>query len=52
MLDFLGEAEQAERLQAAVVAAIAAGHVSEDLGGTLSTSEVTQELITILRSQK
>ena len=52
LLDFLGEAEQAERLRAAVVAAIAAGRVSEDLGGTLSTSEVTQELIDQLRSQK
>jgi homoisocitrate dehydrogenase len=52
MLDFLGEVEQSERLSAAVVTAIAAGRVSEDLGGSLSTTEVTQELIAILRSQK
>jgi len=52
MLDFLGEAGQAERLQAAVVSAIAAGQVSEDLGGSLSTTQVTQALISILRSQK
>jgi len=52
LLDFLGEAEHAERLRTAVIAAIAAGQVPEDLGGTLSTAEVTQEIINQLRSQK
>ena len=52
LLDFLGEAEHAERLRTAVIAAIAAGQVPEDLGGTLTTAEVTQEIINQLRSQK
>jgi homoisocitrate dehydrogenase len=51
MLDFLGQIEQSERLTSAVVQAIAEGKTSEDLGGSLATNQVTDEVIAILRSQ-
>lgn len=51
LLDFLGEGEQAERLRAAVVKAIALGQTTEDLGGSLSTAAVTDTLIQILRNE-
>jgi homoisocitrate dehydrogenase len=52
LLDFLGEAEQAERLRAAVIQAIADGKTTEDLGGGLNTAGVTDTLIQNLRDGK
>jgi homoisocitrate dehydrogenase len=45
MLEYLGEMEQAWRVQRAVVKMIEEGRVSEDLGGRLSTNEVADQLI-------
>lgn len=45
MLDYLGEKEQAVRLRNAVETCIAAGQVTPDLGGTLTTSEMTKAVI-------
>jgi len=39
MVEHLGSAEAAKRIESAVVAAIKAGEVTRDLGGTLSTAE-------------
>ncbi|MEW6405784.1 MAG: isocitrate/isopropylmalate dehydrogenase family protein [Chloroflexota bacterium] len=44
MLDYLGETEQAARLQNAVEACIADGQVTPDLGGVLTTSEMTEKV--------
>ena len=38
MLDYLGHAEEAQLIERAVIAALAAGETTHDLGGTLSTS--------------
>lgn len=46
MLEHLGEAEAAARLRNAVEACIAAGQTTPDLGGMLTTSEMTQAVIT------
>jgi homoisocitrate dehydrogenase len=48
MLEYLGEAEQAARVQEAVRKLIEDGQVSEDLGGRLSTSEVAGRLVEVL----
>jgi len=45
MLDYLGEKEQATRLRTAVETCIAEGQVTPDLGGTLTTSEMTKMVI-------
>ncbi len=45
MLDYLGEKEQAARLRIAVETCIAEGQVTPDLGGTLTTSEMTKMVI-------
>ncbi|MCC6261702.1 MAG: isocitrate/isopropylmalate dehydrogenase family protein [Anaerolineales bacterium] len=45
MLDYLNEAESATRLRRAVSACIAAKESTPDLGGNLSTSEVTKKVI-------
>jgi homoisocitrate dehydrogenase len=45
MLDYLGEKEQAAKLRTAVEACIAEGQVTPDLGGTLTTSEMTKMVI-------
>lgn len=42
MLEHLGEMEQAARLRNAVEACIAQGQVTPDLGGTLTTGEMTE----------
>lgn len=42
MLEHLGEAESAARLRNAVTACIAAGETTPDLGGTLTTSGMTE----------
>jgi homoisocitrate dehydrogenase len=44
MLDYLGEKEQAVRLRNAVENCIAEGQVTPDLGGTLTTSEMTEKI--------
>ncbi len=48
LLEHLGEAEQATRLRNALEACIAEGQVTPDLGGTLTTGEMTQKVIGIL----
>ena len=50
LLDYLGEAEQAERLRAAVTKAIAGNQTTEDLGGPLSTTQVREAIIKNLGS--
>jgi isocitrate/isopropylmalate dehydrogenase len=45
MLDYLGEKEQAIRLRTAVENCIAEGQVTSDLGGTLTTNEMTKSVI-------
>ena len=45
MLEHLGESEQAERVRTAVSAAITGGQVTPDLGGSLSTQEMTNQII-------
>ena len=45
MLDYLNEAESAERLQKAVNECIANNESTPDLGGSLTTSEVTERII-------
>jgi homoisocitrate dehydrogenase len=45
MLDYLGETEQAAKLRTAVETCIAEGQVTPDLGGTLTTSQMTQKVI-------
>lgn len=45
LLEHLGETEQANRLRSAVVACIAEGQVTPDLGGTLTTSGMTEAVI-------
>jgi homoisocitrate dehydrogenase len=45
MLDHLGEAGYAEQVRAAVSSAIAAGQVTPDMGGGLSTQEMTDQII-------
>jgi len=45
MLDYLGEKEQSARLRTAVESCIAAGEVTPDLGGILTTSEMTRAAI-------
>jgi len=48
MLDYLGEKEQASRLRNAVEKCIADGQVTPDLGGTLTTSEMTEKVKNII----
>jgi homoisocitrate dehydrogenase len=50
MLEYLGESDLARRLKSAVEKAIMDGKTSPDLGGALSTQEVTDEVISNLRS--
>jgi len=45
MLDYLGEKEQAIRLQNAVVSSIADGQVTSDMGGVLTTDQATKNII-------
>jgi len=45
MLDYLGEKEQSARLRTAVEACIASGQVTPDLGGVLTTDEMTKMVI-------
>ena len=45
MLDHLGEIEQASRLRNAVEACIANNETTPDLGGALTTSQMTQQVI-------
>ena len=45
MLDYLGEKEQAIRLCSAVESCIADGQVTPDLGGSLTTSQMTEKVI-------
>jgi homoisocitrate dehydrogenase len=48
MLDYLGETESASCLRNAVTACIARNAVTVDMGGTLTTEEMTQRVISIL----
>lgn len=45
LLDYLGEKEQANRLRNAVESCIAEGQVTPDLGGVLTTSQMTEKII-------
>lgn len=49
MLEHLGETEQANRLRNAVETCIAAGQVTPDLGGDLTTEGMTQAVIAKIR---
>ena len=49
MLDYLGEKEQAANLRNAVKSCIAEGQVTPDLGGVLTTSEMTEQVIQRLK---
>src|SRR5258706_3480826 len=48
MLDYLGESDQAKRLQNAVEKCIAAKQVTADLGGSLTTTQATKQVIQYL----
>jgi homoisocitrate dehydrogenase len=45
MLEYLGEKDHAESLRCAIESCIANGQVTPDLGGSLTTAQVTQEVI-------
>lgn len=45
MVEWLGEADAARMIRAAVDRALAAGHLTPDVGGKLSTSEMTQAIV-------
>ncbi len=45
MLQWLGEAQAASSLRRAVELALADGHLTQDLGGSLSTSELTAAIV-------
>jgi len=45
MLDHLGYAEEADRVRAAVEGVLADGPHTPDLGGTASTSDVTEAIL-------
>ena len=49
MLDYLGEKQQAVCLRSAVESCIAEGQVTPDLGGVLTTSEMTEQVIQRLK---
>ncbi len=48
MLDWLGVKESAGRIEAGVASALAAGHATPDVGGSLSTREMTRAIIDAL----
>ena len=48
MLDHFGLHEEARRLEAAIEATTAAGHLTRDIGGTATTEEVTDAIIEAL----
>ena len=50
MLDHLGFPEDARRVEAAIEATTAAGHLTPDVGGTAGTAEVTDAIIEALRA--
>jgi len=45
MLDWLGEAHAAVKIRAAVERALAAGNLTPDVGGTLTTSQMTEAIV-------
>jgi tartrate dehydrogenase/decarboxylase / D-malate dehydrogenase len=45
MLDWLGEPQAARAIRAAVERTFAAGHLTPDLGGSLSTSQLTDRIV-------
>ncbi len=49
LLEHIGETESAARLRSAIEACIAEGQVTPDLGGTLTTSGMTQRVINQLK---
>lgn len=51
MLDHLGLADEALRVQAAIAAATASGVLTRDVGGTATTGEVTDAVIAALASR-
>ncbi len=48
LLDYLGEGEQARRIEAAVLTAIRQNQVTSDLGGTLGTQAAADAIINLL----
>jgi len=48
MLEFMGYVEPAAKIYDAVDSAIRAGHVTPDLGGKMSTDEVTDVVLKAL----
>jgi 3-isopropylmalate dehydrogenase len=49
MLEYLGRADDAKRIERAVEAAVRAGEVTRDIGGTLTTPEAGQAVVKRLR---
>jgi tartrate dehydrogenase/decarboxylase/D-malate dehydrogenase len=49
MLEWLGEAEAAAAIRGAVERALAARHLTPDVGGTLTTAQTTDEIVKQLR---
>jgi tartrate dehydrogenase/decarboxylase/D-malate dehydrogenase len=45
MLDWLGEAQAAEDIRAAVDRTLAAGNLTPDIGGTLTTTQITEAIV-------
>lgn len=52
MLDYLDEANLADRVRAAVASAFLANDVTEDLGGVLSTLKMTQKILGYLKVER
>jgi isocitrate/isopropylmalate dehydrogenase len=52
LLEHLGETVHAAHLRCAVETCIAAGEVTPDLGGTLTTGQMTEKVIQQFHSQR
>ena len=50
MLDHLGPADDARRVEAAIEVTTAAGHLTRDVGGTAGTTEITDAIIEALHA--
>lgn len=50
MLDYLGESQNAAYLRNSIQACLSRGLVTPDLGGSLTTGQMTQEIITFLQN--
>ena len=48
MLDHFGLHAEARRVEAAIEATTAAGHLTRDIGGTAGTAEITEAIVEAL----